>query len=147
MKRQIDVAILLAIGLLVSGAGRPEQALSGKPCSLQTLKGTYAYHCSGVHLGTDKPVYVAFAGKDHYNGDGTLTGVYSFSENGVISRNISYTGTYTVNPDCTGAYTSVDENGVVVNADLFFGRDGDEVHFVLTDDFVVDAAFARRVGK
>ena len=147
MKRQIDVAILLAIGLLVSGAGRPEQAWSDKPCSLQTLKGTYAYHCSGVHLGTGQPVYVAFAGKDHYNGDGTLTGVYSFSENGTLSHNISYTGTYTVNPDCTGTLTTKDVNGVVVHADLFFGHDGEEIHFVLTDDFVVDAAFERRVGK
>jgi hypothetical protein len=147
MKRRIDVAILLALGLLLSGAGRPEQALSDNPCSLQTLKGTYAYHCSGVHLGTGQPVYVAFAGKDQYHGDGTMSGIYSFSENGTISHNISYTGTYTVNPDCTGAFTTTDEQGVVVTADLFFGRDGEEVYFVLTNGGVVDAAFERRVGK
>ena len=76
-----------------------------------------------------------------------MTGVYSFSENGTLSHNISYTGTYTVNPDCTGAFTTTDEHGVVVNADLFFGRDGEEVYFVLTDGGVVDAAFERRVGK
>jgi hypothetical protein len=145
MKRQIDVGILLTLGLLLSGAGHPEQALSENSCSLRTLKGTYAYHCSGVHLGSGQPVYVAFAGKDHYNGDGTLTGVYTFSENGTIARNISYTGTYTVNPDCTGAYTSVDANGVFTHLDLFFGRDGEEVNFVLTDEGVVDAAVERRV--
>ena len=111
------------------------------------FKGTYAYHCSGVHLGSGQPVSVAFAGQDHYNGDGTLTGVYSFSENGVLSRNISYTGTYTVNPDCTGTYTSVDANGVIGHLDLFFGRDGDEVSFVVTDGGIVDAAVERRVGK
>jgi hypothetical protein len=147
MKRQIDVGILLALGLLLSGAGHPELAVSDNPCSLRTLNGTYAYHCSGVHLGNGQPVYVAFAGKDHYNGDGTMSGVYSFSENGVISHNISYTGTYTVNPDCTGTVTTKDVNGVVVHADLFFGRDGEEVHFMLTDDGVVDAAVERRVGK
>ena len=78
-----------------------------------------------------------------------MTGVYSFSENGTLSHNISYTGTYTVNPDCTGTLTTKDVNGVIVNADadLFFGRDGEEVHFVLTDDDVVDAAVERRVGK
>ena len=76
-----------------------------------------------------------------------MSGVYSFSENGVLSRNISYTGTYTVNADCTGTYASVDENGVIVHADLFFGRDGDEVSSVLTDGGVVDAAVERRVGK
>ena len=76
-----------------------------------------------------------------------MTGVYSFSENGTLSHNISYTGTYTVNADCTGTVTTKDTNGVFVHADLFFGRDGEEVYFVLTDDGVVDAAFERRVGK
>ena len=147
MKRQIGVGILLALGLLIWGAGHLEPAWSDNPCSLRTLKGTYAYHCSGVHLGTGQPVYVAFAGQDQYHGDGTMSGVYSFSENGVISHNISYTGTYTVNPDCTGAFTTTDEHGVVVTADLFFGRDGEEVYFVLTDGGVVDAAFERRVSK
>ena len=147
MKRQIGMGILLALGLLIAGAGHPRQARSDNSCSLRTLKGTYAYHCSGVHLGTGETVYVAFAGKDQYHGDGTMSGVYSFSENGVISHNISYTGTYTVNPDCTGAFTTTDENGVDVHADLFFGRDGEEVYFVLTDGGVVDAAFERRVGK
>jgi len=147
MKRRIDVGILLALGLLISGVGRPEQALSENPCSLRTLKGIYAYHCSGVHLGNGQPIYVAFAGQEHYNGDGTMTGTYTFSDNGTISHNISYTGTYTVNPDCTGTLATKDVNGVVVHADLFFGRDGEEVHFVLTDDDVVDAAFERKVGK
>ena len=147
MKRQISVGILLAMGLLIWGTGYLEPAWSDNPCSLRTLKGTYAYHCSGVHLGNEQPVYVAFAGQEHYNGDGTMTGVYSFSDNGTISHNIAYTGTYTVNPDCTGTLTTKDVNGVVVHADLFFGHDGEEIHFVLTDDFVVDAAFERRVGK
>jgi len=147
MKRQIGISILLAIGFLILGAGHPGQAWSDPPCSLRTLKGTYAYHCSGVHLGSGQSVSVAFAGQDHYNGDGTLTGVYSFSENGVISRNIAYTGTYTVNADCTGTYTSVDENGVVGHLDLFFGHDGEEVSFVVTDGGIVDAAVERRVGK
>ena len=147
MKRQIGVGILLALGLLISGAGRPEQALSEKPCSLRTLKGTYVYHCAGVQMVDGQPVHFAFAGKDHYNGDGTMTGVYSFSDNGAISQHVSYTGTYTVNPDCTGAFTTKDENGVVGHADLFFGRDGEEVSFVLTDPGVVDAGVERRVGK
>ncbi len=147
MKRQIGVGMLLALGLLISGAGRPEQAWSDKPCSLRTLKGTYVYHCAGVQLVDGQPVHFAFAGKDQYNGDGTMTGVYSFSDNGTISHHVSYTGTYTVNPDCTGALTTKDENGVVTHADLFFGRDGEEVSFVLTDPGVVDAGVERRVSK
>jgi hypothetical protein len=62
MKRQIIVGMVLIVGLFICGAGQPEQALSDNPCSLRTLKGTYAYHCSGVHLGIGQPVYIAFAG-------------------------------------------------------------------------------------
>ena len=141
----ISVEMLLTVGLLIWGAGHPEPAWSDNPCSLRTLKGTYVYHCSGVHLGGSQPVYVAFAGQDQYHGDGTMTGVYSFSDHGTISHNVSYTGTYTVNPDCTGTYTSVDENGVVGHLDLFFGRDGDEVSIVWTDPGFVDAWVERRV--
>ena len=145
MKRQIGVGMLLAIGLLISGAGRPEQASSDKPCSLQTLKGTYLYHCAGVS-GQDQ-AHFAFAGYDHYNGDGTVTGVFSFSDKDNILHHVSYSGTYTVNPDCTGTYTTVDENGISGNLDLFFGRDGEEVTFIFTDPGVVDAGVERRVSK
>ena len=105
------------------------------------------YHCAGVQIVNGQPVHFAFAGKDQYNGDGTMTGVYSFSDNGAISQHVSYTGTYTVNPDCTGALTTKDENGLVTHVDLFFGRDGAEVSFVLTDPGFVDAWVERRVGK
>lgn len=145
MKRWINVGILLALGFLISGVGRPEQAWSETPCSLRTLKGTYLYHCTGVN-GQDQD-HFAFAGYDHYNGDGTMTGIYSFSDKDNILHHVSYTGTYTVNPDCTGTFTTKDETGAVVHADLFFGRDGEEVSFLLTDAGVVDAGVERRVGK
>jgi hypothetical protein len=147
MRRQIGVGILLALGLLILGVGRPEQVWSENPCSLRTLKGTYLYHCAGVYLVNGQPVHFAFSGKDQYNGDGTMTGVYSLSDNGTLSHHVSYSGTYTVNPDCTGAFTTKDENGVVQHADLFFGHDGDEVSFVLTDPGFVDSGVERRVSK
>jgi hypothetical protein len=76
-----------------------------------------------------------------------MTGVCSFSDNSVISRNVSYSNTYTVNPDCTGAPLSVDENGLVRHFDLFFGSDGEEVSFVQTDPGVVAAEVERQVRK
>ena len=132
MKRTDWCWNVLAIGLLISGAGHPEQKASAKQCSLRTLKGTYVWHFTGFQIVNGQPVHFAFAGQDHYNGDGTMTGVYSFSDNGAISQNVSYSCTYTVNPDCTGTLTQVDENGLVGHFDLFFGREGAEVSFVVT---------------
>ena len=151
MKRAVPgtfgVGMLLAVGLLIWGAGQPEQALSENPCSLQTLKGTYVYHCAGVQPVNGQQVHFAFAGQDNYNGDGTMTGTYSFSDNGALSQNVSYADTYTVNPDCTGTLLSVDENGLIGHFDLFFGHDGEEVSFVQTDPGVVAAGVERRVRK
>jgi len=148
MKRQISVGMLLAVGLLISGAGHPEPAASAEQCSLRTLKGTYVYHCAGFRLENGQQVHFAFAGQDHFDGNGTVTGVYSYSDNNpILQQHISYSGTYTVNPDCTGTYATVDENGISGHLDLFFGRDGEEVTFIFTDPGVVDAGVERRVHK
>ena len=150
MKRQISVGMLLAVGLLIWGAGQPEQAWSENSCSLRTLKGTYVYHCRGIQLVNGQQVHFAFAGQDHFNGDGKVTGVYSYSDNSAnsaILQHVSYSGTYTVNPDCTGTYTTTDVNGVVGHLDLFFGHDGAEVTFIFTDPGVVDGGVERRVNK
>jgi hypothetical protein len=145
--KPLGVGLLFAVGLLSWSAGHPEPAASDNPCSLRTLKGLYVYHCSGVQFVNGQPVPFAFAGRDQYHGDGTLSGVYSVSDPGTISHHVAYTGTYTVNPDCTGSFTTEDENGVVTHADLFFGRDGEEVSFILTDPGVVDAGVERRVRQ
>ena len=152
MKRVVvgsmGLGLLMAVGLLLSGAAHPEPEAHNKGCSRRTLKGTYVFAYSGVQIVDGQPVPFVFAGQDRINGDGTLTGVNSFSINGVISRNVSYTGLYTVNPDCTGSSTTVDDGtGETAHFDLFFGRDGDAISFVQTDAGFVTAAIEQRVRR
>jgi hypothetical protein len=105
----IGIGLLLTVGLLIWGAGHPEQALSENPCSLRTLKGIYVYHCAGFRLENGQQVHFAFAGQDHFNGNGTVTGVYSYSDNSaILQQHISYSGTYTVNP---GLYRHLHHGG------------------------------------
>ena len=144
----IGIGLLLAVGLLISGAAPPEQGSNDKGCSLRTLKGTYLFAYTGFQIVDGQQVPFVFAGKDRVNGDGTLTGVNSFSVNGAISQSVTYTGTYTVNPDCTGTSTTVDDGtGETAHFDLFFGRDGDAISFVQTDPGFVDADIERRVRR
>ena len=89
-------------------------------CSNATLQGTYLFAYSGFQIVDGQQVPFVFAGQDRINGDGTLTGVNSFSVNGAISKNVTYTGTYTINPDCTGTSTTVDDGtGETAHFDLF----------------------------
>jgi hypothetical protein len=135
----------LAVVLLAWGAGHPAPAWSDNSCSLRTLKGTYLGDCNGVQ--GSRQAHFAIAAIDRFHGDGTVSGVFSYSDKHNILHHVTYTGTYTVNPDCTGTWTSTDENGGVSHIDLFVARDGAVFSFVFTDPGVVDAGVERRVGN
>lgn len=64
-------------------------------CSNKTLKGTYSYAAQGYEAGSP----FGESGMETYDGKGTVTGLGSDSSN---PDNGSFTGTYTVNSDCTG---------------------------------------------
>jgi hypothetical protein len=149
MKRTVlksrGVGMLLAMGLLAWGAGHPALAWSHDSCSLKALKGTYVGACHGVQ--GKKQAHFAVACKDQFHGDSTMSGVCSYSDKDNISRHVPYTGTYTVDPDCTGTFTTTDANGVVSHADLFFPRDGALFSAIFTDPGVVDEAVEERVSR
>jgi hypothetical protein len=142
--RPLGVGMILAVGLLACGAGHPAPAWSGNSCSLKTLKGTYFYTCHGVQ-GSPASDFAA-AGKETFHGDGTLDGVITATDGDKVQHHYSYTGTYTVNPDCTGTVIEGDQNIGVAHIDMFFPRDGSELDYVLTDQGVVDSLVERRVG-
>jgi hypothetical protein len=148
MKRTLlrlrGVGMFLGVGLFAWGAGHPAPAWSDNSCSLGTLKGTYLVACHGVQ-GSAQTDW-AGAAREQFHGDGTLDGVQTITDKDTVSHHDSYTGTYTVNPDCTGTYTSTDENGVVTHADMFIPRDGSEIDMIFTDHTVVDAFVERKVS-
>jgi hypothetical protein len=80
-------------------------------CSVASLKGTYAFSRTGVNNVVGGPI--AEIGLDVINGDGTRGIIRSArSSNGVIQDWTNFppnTGTYTVDPDCTGSF--FDANG------------------------------------
>ena len=145
MLRSLCLLGLVYIGLHL---GYSHSALADMGCSNATLQGTYLFAYSGFQIVDGQQVPFVFTGQDRINGDGTLTGVNSFSVNGAIAKNVTYTGTYTINPDCTGTSITVDDGtGETAHFDLFIGRDGDAISFVQTDLGFVAASIERRVGR
>ena len=105
-------------------------------CSEATLRGTYIYSYDGFAVGQgggQQPF--AFSGIESYDGAGTMTGIFSGSTNGVIDEDVFYTGTYTVNADCTSELTTVDP-AEEAHYDQFIDPSGDEFRFVQTDQGV-----------
>jgi hypothetical protein len=108
-------------------------------CSVATLSGTYVYASDGVQIRGEDRVPFANAGVDVYEGAGKIEGVFSVSFNGQIAQNLTLAGTYTVNADCTGTWTTTDSTATVVHFDLFIAPDGSHLTFAATDPGIVSA--------
>ena len=123
----------IALALAVAPAAKAH----AKACSNATLKGTYADKDNGWidGIGTFAGVNLdTFDGK----GDMTITGFASL--NGTIVPNQG-TGTYTVNPDCTGTY--MNQEGTI-HAYFVIDNNGNELQIVITDPGTAITCVARR---
>jgi hypothetical protein len=102
-----SITITIACIVLVLGASAVAQVAGGKPgrksCSNRTLFGDYGAQIEGTILGPNLTLrtLVMF----HFDGEGTLTLVDHVVFNGVPPEQEwrPGSGTYTVNPDCTGS--------------------------------------------
>jgi len=121
------------------------QALAGEPCSIATMKGDYLYAQDGVIPGksAEKNQFFAQAGRENFDGNGRMSGIYSGNFNGSIVRG-NYAGTYTMKADCSGTVTFTDNAKQVYNYDIFATQGGSEFVFVQTDSNSITSAYQRR---
>ncbi len=135
------VALLLAASGCDNGSS---EAQSG--CSVASLKGAYIYAQDGFLVAGEmasQRTPFAQSGREVFNGDGTMSGVATGNFNGAVAH-LTYSGTYTVEADCSGAVVFTDADGVVSHYDIALEDGGAEFGFVQTDANVVTAAFERR---
>jgi hypothetical protein len=75
---------------------------SDKPCSLRSLNGAYGYYRTGITPAGP----LAAVGLIIYDGRGSFTDRQTIRRNGVTTRDLFAdppdTGTYQIDPDCTG---------------------------------------------
>jgi len=138
------VSVLLGIGLLIAGSGKPVQAES--KCTKSTLKGNYLYALDGFLIQGDTAAQrtpFAQSGRETYDGQGLISGAATASLNGTIVRS-TYTGTYTVNPDCSGTVTFTDNFNQTFHYDIFIKDDDREFVYTQTDAGVVTAGYERK---
>jgi len=104
------LSISLATGLLLAGAigHTPTASAAGQPltCSNRTLRGDYGAAIDGaIVLPSPAPnILLRGLAMTHYDGHGNFSQVDFVTANGVpeVSDWRPATGTYQVNPDCTG---------------------------------------------
>jgi hypothetical protein len=106
-------------------------AATREGCTEATLRGTYLTAYDGVGTGGPEEGPFAAAELEWYDGKGNIRGVGSSNSNGTISSKGKFSGTYTVNADCTGTSTYPGD-GFEYKYDLFIAPDGSMFTFVQT---------------
>jgi len=79
---------------------------------------------------------MAGAGRVVFDGHGGLSGREWASTNGGPSS-LTFTGSYTVQPDCSGTVTIVNDNGRTDHGKIALVENGQEVNLIVTDPGVV----------
>jgi hypothetical protein len=105
----------------------------GRGCSLRSVVGTYGVSGGGtVGVGTANPVQDTEVGLLTADGNGNVSGSVTFSANGTLLA-ATYTGTYTVNSDCTATASINDSLGEHLHETGVLLKGGDEIRFIGTD--------------
>jgi len=101
-------------------------------CPLQnaTKHGTYLVYGTGtiVRFGV-----IAAVGEITYDGHGNSVATYTASVNGTIHKGVTVTGTYTINPDCTGSHAESDGS----HYDFVVSPNGNMATWISTDSGTV----------
>jgi hypothetical protein len=157
MKRYVATLLVVLgvvglVGVLAVGTGfAKDEKAAGAKCSEATLHGTYLFAQNGVEIkGNDQRPF-ALAGYDVFDGNGEVRGVSSGNFGGEVFRKEPFTGTYTVEANCTGTVTFTG-GGAATQGDVFIAPDGSMFTFVRTNPEFVAAGIdprgtAKRVGE
>jgi hypothetical protein len=126
---------------VVAAAFERHRTSSDDPCSLDTLKGNYIFGSKGFERMGDMWVPFATAGREVYDGEGTITGKDTFNTNGVVLRE-TYDAVYTVDSDCHAVYT--DDDDPTNPYEFYLDPTGEEFAAIATGVGRVTAVYARR---
>jgi len=146
--KPINISTVLTILALALGLTSVANA-ENKACTNATLKGAFGYSSTGTLLETYVPPPFAgpFAevGTQTFDGKGGTTAIATLSSNGNIVP-ITVTGTYTVNPDCTGTLTlQVSPFNATVHANFVIEKDGNAFQAIETEPGLIVTRMAWRI--
>jgi hypothetical protein len=129
VRRGVGALVAAVAALCATGSLRAETPA----CDASSLKGAFGYRLSGFVYDTRGYMYIlGAAGRMVSDGGGSVTGADTYSFDGTIVKR-QYTGSYTVNADCTGSLTVTDSSGSGGSFDFVIVAGGAEVEVVETD--------------
>jgi hypothetical protein len=112
-------------------------------CDMETLKGRYAFEANGFLRLGEETVPTAAIGDFTFDGVGNVVGVATQSVKGTIVK-IPQSGTYTINPDCSGSVVTNGNDGITRTFDVIILRKGKKVVALATRPELVSAFTLQR---
>jgi hypothetical protein len=134
---------LLAIALILSSP----LTSHASACSNSTIRGSYAYTIHGqVFLPNGPTLLINGLARTTFDGEGNLTELDAISANGNVAPGwVSNTGTYSVNPDCTGTITVTNGNQPLIHGQMIVAQSGNTIHEMLIDPGFATTADGERI--
>jgi hypothetical protein len=136
-------AFLLALALIVSSP----LISHASTCSDSSLRGSYAFTIHGsIILPDGSTLLVDGLAKQTFDGNGNFTQVDAVAVGGNLPPGWRPgSGTYSLNPDCTGSQTIVIPGNSDVHLQLIVAQSGNTIHQVVIDPGVAATAEGERV--
>jgi hypothetical protein len=119
-----------------------------KACSEGTIKGSYAFTIHGQVLLPDgaPPLLIDGLAKTTFDGRGNLTQLDAVATNGNVAPDFRLnTGTYSVNRDCTGAFTVSNGDQPPIHVLMVVAQSGNTIHAVVIDPGIATTSDAERI--
>ena len=142
MKSRISL-FLLTLALAASST----LTAHASACSNWTIRGTYASTIHGtLFLPDGSTLLIDGISKATFDGKGNVTGIDAVADNGNLTPGWRpSTGTYSVNPDCTGTQTVVTPGLPDLHLQFIVAQSGNTIHSVVIDPGFATTAEGERV--
>jgi len=117
-------------------------------CSNLTIKGTYAFTIHGtVFLPNGFTLLIDGLAKPTFDGNGNITQLDAVAVNGNVAPGWrTSTGTYSVNPNCTGTFTVSNGDRPPINGQFIIAQSGNTIREMVIDPGFATTAEGERVS-
>ncbi|HTT62345.1 MAG TPA: hypothetical protein VMG35_10910 [Bryobacteraceae bacterium] len=145
----ITFAGLLAMGMLILLSPGPAKAQdAGQGCNAASITGNFGFMVTGWNNVGSSDVPVVLVGKLVYDGMGGVSGTVTSVQNGVVSLPSGISGSYKINPDCTGASLITPANSnTTAHFNMVVSGQGSMIYFIQTDNGNTVSGTATRQGQ
>jgi hypothetical protein len=140
---------LLAMGLFVLQTPQLAKAQDANTgCTMASITGNFGFNFAGWNNVSGTYVPAASVGKLIYSGTGSLSGTITSVTGGVVGLPSGFSGSYTINADCTGAALITPEGSTTTaHFNMVASGQGSLIYFIQTDNGNTVSGTANRQGQ